>query len=184
MPRVEKIMTVLTLALTQTYLVFWLWIIPKNLLLKGVVLFIVIDVAVFSLIRVIRHFRKRNVDQHSKSRETLQAVFTGLVPVLFILVVFNQWFRTSMLETASLSGRDAAIGFLMSLGTDVNSSHQSLTPLMIASASGHRSTVELLLQHGANVSMKSVEGVTAISAATAHNNLEIVKVLKDAGELQ
>eukprot|EP01041_Mallomonas_annulata_P000402 gene402-729_t len=45
------------------------------------------------------------------------------------------------------------------------------TPLIIAAALGHRDLVELLLQHGADITISSVDGYTAMTVATDHSTL-------------
>lgn len=64
--------------------------------------------------------------------------------------------------------------------------HQGLTPLMMAAMGGHSESVKLLLDHHADVNLRSVEAddlhsVTAVIVAVENDHPDIVKMLADAG---
>lgn len=65
------------------------------------------------------------------------------------------------------------------------SDHEGYTPLMVAATWGHYESVKLLLDHHADVNLRSVEadgtGVTAVFWAAEDDHPDIVKMLADAG---
>jgi ankyrin repeat protein len=58
---------------------------------------------------------------------------------------------------------------------------QQVTPLMIASALGYDPAVRALLAAGADCSVRSAEGKTALMLATEHGKSEIVRILEEHG---
>jgi ankyrin repeat protein len=57
------------------------------------------------------------------------------------------------------------------------------TPLHVAAKLGHISIIEMLLAHGANASLKTVHGFTALYVAAVSNQLEAVAVLIASGHV-
>jgi ankyrin repeat protein len=52
---------------------------------------------------------------------------------------------------------------------------------MWAAQTGQANTVRLLLHHGAAVSAKSTEGLTALRIAEQENHEEVARLLREAG---
>ena len=64
---------------------------------------------------------------------------------------------------------------------DEKSPHVGDTALLLATASGHRDIVELLLEHGANVDVQDNYGTTALMAAANRGNRDMVELLLEHG---
>jgi ankyrin repeat protein len=72
---------------------------------------------------------------------------------------------------------------LIARGADVNANRAPgrTTPLFYAASAGHVRIVELLLQHGADVAVRSPAGATAASAAAQQGHLDVLKLLQAHG---
>lgn len=70
---------------------------------------------------------------------------------------------------------------LHSLGVDVNTSFDNRTPLYMAAAYGHRESVMLLLQLGANPDALSMQNRTPLDAAMTKRHFNICRILCAAG---
>lgn len=77
------------------------------------------------------------------------------------------------------------ISAVLDLGVDVNERFSSANPsldggtaLFMASSSGNKEVVELLLKHGAKVDIKSRDGVGPVDIAKQLNKPEIVRLLE------
>ncbi|KZL78694.1 multiple ankyrin repeats single KH domain (pfs domain-containing protein) [Colletotrichum tofieldiae] len=55
------------------------------------------------------------------------------------------------------------------------------TPLVTASYRGHLKVVKLLLEKGANIKIKDIDGWTPLNAASSKGHLEVVKLLLEKG---
>jgi hypothetical protein len=84
---------------------------------------------------------------------------------------------TALHRTAVADAAEVA-QLLLASGAEVNF-HGPLgtTPLILAASNGSRRTVEVLLDHGADVSTSDGHRETALSQATAHNQSDIVRLL-------
>lgn len=83
---------------------------------------------------------------------------------------------------AAASGNNAKVQELLDKGIGVNmlgSNHN--TPIMEAAYAGHVDTVKLLLNHGADLSIKKGDGATPMALAGTHK--EIVDLFKDVSAL-
>jgi ankyrin repeat protein len=58
---------------------------------------------------------------------------------------------------------------------------KSFSPLIIASLKGHTEIVQLLLEKGADVNLRTENGPTALMEASARGHADIVKTLLDKG---
>jgi len=71
------------------------------------------------------------------------------------------------------------VGFLSANGADINATGTNgVTPLMLACWFGAEAAAELLVQLGADVSMKDNKGATALMMARQRRNISIVTMLE------
>lgn len=83
---------------------------------------------------------------------------------------------------AAAMGDTKTLKKLLNDGVDPNSRVEGFTPLMAACAKGKISCVKILLEHGADCSMRSVNGnKTALFVAIQQDNSRCLKLLLDAG---
>ena len=109
------------------------------------------------------------------------------------------------IHAASCGGSSAAVQYLIDHGADVNARRarrnsieygagnkredyvagtSGSTPLLFASANGHRDAVELLLRNGAKPHIPDKYGATPISVALARNHRDIVTILENSQNVQ
>lgn len=93
--------------------------------------------------------------------------------------------NTSVLHIAARRGRANVLRCLIQneLPFDVNAvtGHPWMTPLQVASFSGHLDVVEILTSSKANVNARDASGILAIDQAVWCGHLEIVKLLLKSG---
>jgi hypothetical protein len=91
---------------------------------------------------------------------------------------------TSVLDGASVDGRTPVVYYLLAQGADPNRSCGSTgtTPLIHAIECNHPSTVKALIDGGADPRLKDVRGLTALEAARAKANGEILEILSATEE--
>jgi ankyrin repeat protein len=83
----------------------------------------------------------------------------------------------AMLRDAAV-GDTAAVKGWLEKGVNVNMRGDSLnTPIMEAAFAGHLETVKLLLDHGADLSAKKIDGETPVSLGAGHQ--DIAELFKD-----
>ncbi len=90
-----------------------------------------------------------------------------------------------LLEAAGINDTDTVIA-LLSKGADMNAMAETecmgintrLTPLINASRMGCKDVVEVLLNSGADVSVKNSDGRTALVLAKIYDHIEIVELLR------
>lgn len=71
--------------------------------------------------------------------------------------------------------------FLIKLGLNLNSQYNhGITPLMVAAGKGSMEVVKLLLENGADRSIKADSGWTALAYALVHNHNDIAELLLEA----
>jgi ankyrin repeat protein len=87
------------------------------------------------------------------------------------------------LMDAARRGHPKVAVLLLQHGADVNAQmpHDGLTPLMHAAMNGHWQVVEVLLHARADVNVRAVDGITALSVATAGRHEAIAERLRAAG---
>jgi hypothetical protein len=91
---------------------------------------------------------------------------------------------TNALAGATKGGHSALCRRLLKAGAPVNGATgpDRVTPLMCAVSSSSYETVEVLLEHGADVAAKNVNGSTALHMAIARNaSLETIRLLLRSG---
>jgi len=91
--------------------------------------------------------------------------------------------QTVDIWTAAATGNIEAINQHVSVGTDLNARQPAggSTPLHVAAISGQTEAAGVLIEKGANVNIKNVEGTTALHMAAFFGHTEIVKLLLDKG---
>lgn len=73
----------------------------------------------------------------------------------------------------------------MGAGADPNYARsEGSTALMEACVFGHREVVELLVENGADISVKDRFGFTPLAAAKKNNHTDIVEYLKGKGAVE
>ena len=93
----------------------------------------------------------------------------------------------SDLYRAAAEGQSNTVVALLNEGIDVNAAqiiplkHLGWTALMWASFNGHPDTINILLQHGANVDSSNYLFSTPLIAAALYGNIESVEMLLGAG---
>lgn len=87
--------------------------------------------------------------------------------------------KDTLLCKYASAGNNTLIQLLVQYGADVNARNQStgLTPLMCAIKSNHFSTVELLLQCGASITVQDFKGKTALVHTASINSVEMFSLI-------
>jgi Domain of unknown function (DUF4124)/Ankyrin repeats (3 copies)/Ankyrin repeat len=82
------------------------------------------------------------------------------------------------LHRAAIVDATEVAELLLAHGAEVNvHGPLGITPLILAASNGSRRTAEVLLNHGADVSVPTGHHETALSEATAHGHMDIVRLL-------
>lgn len=120
--------------------------------------------------------------------KSLQSISNGSGVVA---LVFALWFPIqsgpdpdSLLLAWSATGRDDAVRKLLDESEEVDigvRDDDGWTALMYAVRGGHEKTVEVLLEHGANVHSENNNGGTALHVAAEYDRSEIAETLLRAG---
>jgi uncharacterized protein len=89
----------------------------------------------------------------------------------------------TVLHAAVGSEQPEVLAYLLRCGADVNMINGNLraTPLYMASALGLTAVVRMLLEHGADPSVETVNGDTALFAATFAGSTDVVELLLRSG---
>ncbi len=85
---------------------------------------------------------------------------------------------TPLLDAAA-NGQCESVRLLIEFGANPNMPCKGLTPLIMAACNGHYETVKLLLGAGVDTGYKDVEGQTALDAAAAQGQSQVVALLQD-----
>ena len=94
---------------------------------------------------------------------------------------------TSGLLFSADEGHDKVVKIFLDHGVNINNKGQqegmflNKTALMRAAASGHFSTVNLLLERGSDIDLQDSHGTTAMMRASERNNPDIVSLLLRKG---
>ena len=86
------------------------------------------------------------------------------------------------LAQAATNGHPETVRLLVTNKADLNAQDDKYgaTPLMGAAANGHYPIVEFLLKHGADTTLKSKNGFTALEFALQNGHVKVVDLLKQA----
>lgn len=85
------------------------------------------------------------------------------------------------LMTAVGRGQEHAVRTLIKMNIDVNAvDDMGRTPLMVAAAAGHGKMVQFLIENGADVEIKSPDGLTAMSIATQFGQVDATESIQAA----
>jgi ankyrin repeat protein len=103
----------------------------------------------------------------------------GMLPVL----AFQQMLMGSNLAQAADLGNEKTVNAMLARGVDVDYSEEEaeITPLVLASQSGHSRVVEILIKHGADLEAENRWGGRPLSVAAAGGHDEVVLQLLKAG---
>ena len=106
-------------------------------------------------------------------------------PLLWILNSVNNPSRfLQLFPLACCLGPDMLQPFLVSdqnLETLISYERQPMTPLMVAAIAGNDATVQLLLDRGANINTRCLDGTTALLKSVAYMNHSTVHLLCERG---
>ncbi|OUM66898.1 hypothetical protein PIROE2DRAFT_25786, partial [Piromyces sp. E2] len=89
----------------------------------------------------------------------------------------------SPLYLACQFGFEDIVKLLVESGANINSINDDWTPIEIACSNGFISIVDYLLEKGANVHLKTPREYKLLHIATEENNLEMVKLLIEKGNM-
>jgi ankyrin repeat protein len=134
-----------------------------------------------------------NLEARARNGDTalMVAAYKGNKPAVEALltkgVEVNQPGWTA-LHYAAASGNNDIVTMLLEKSAYIDAeSPNKTTPIMMAARSGHILTVKLLLDEGADVSLKNEQGMTALDFAKKFNHTDIVEGLtyrlRKAGKL-
>jgi ankyrin repeat protein len=103
------------------------------------------------------------------------------IPGSFWSVSSDMWLETSALLPAAASGDHRIVEILLKQGLDVNERIKDTTPLSAAVWGGHRSTVRLLIDAGADWRWTDSMDRTLVDVATSEGHLDVLRILLDEG---
>ncbi|KZV62431.1 ankyrin [Peniophora sp. CONT] len=89
--------------------------------------------------------------------------------------------RPTVLYAAASANNLNVVLMLLRLGVDVDEHFHNEVPLHVAVRSGHMDIVEVLLQNGADVNVRSLTGHTPLSIAALYGRVEIFALLCASG---
>ncbi|KAL9125055.1 MAG: hypothetical protein Q9217_005682 [Psora testacea] len=90
--------------------------------------------------------------------------------------------ETRALELAARGGRDSIVAFLLKVGADQESTPYWDDAITAAAKKGHFGTVEILLEHGAEVDSRlGKDDSTPLYEAAKHNRVDMVRFLLSRG---
>ncbi|XP_069779334.1 uncharacterized protein [Narcine bancroftii] len=154
---------------------------------------------------VLKVFRSPYLTKDVLALETMQRMFTGLIPEIRGLACeerlnrlglsVEKWLKVGVDPDLLLpdgiaalhlaSGQDTEAGvrclkLLLQHGADPNiRSAEDLTPLHVAASWGCIKCVKLLLRNGADPTLLDVDGLSAVDLARQHGNVKCCRILQD-----
>ncbi|KAM0426005.1 hypothetical protein ACHAPT_008634 [Fusarium lateritium] len=98
----------------------------------------------------------------------------------------NEWSALHLVATCSADDktREEAVELLVKACADVNArDNRQFTPLAfsVSKSSSNEKMTEILLKYGADVQTRGEEGITSLMHASMHGNVDIMKMLLEAG---
>jgi hypothetical protein len=161
------------LVFCQIYFGILIYVTPSFFLWKTITVLVSLDLVLF--IYLIYFFERKTESSKKNVLEKFERPLYMLL--LCIFIGFNPYTFRVLLWSASGAGRDLAVETLISIGTNPNFIENGNTPLMMATIWNHPSTVEILLNHGAEISFKNEKNQTAKSIALERGFMAIENIL-------
>ncbi|CAG9859264.1 unnamed protein product [Phyllotreta striolata] len=97
----------------------------------------------------------------------------------------DSWGRTP-LHAAAITDKSKCLQFLLNSGANANihcgPRGENKTPLHLAAEHGHVQNILILLQHDGDISIRDINGMTAIDLAEKNRHAKCVMVLKEAAD--
>ncbi|MBM4168022.1 MAG: ankyrin repeat domain-containing protein [Ignavibacteria bacterium] len=166
--------------------------IANELLATGARLSVFEAAAIGNLDRVKEHLsidpRLLNAVSHDGWTAVHLSAFFGQTEVVQYLAtigadlhaISKNGFGAMPLHSAVTGKRLEVAQFLLEQGVDVNARQTTLgyTPLHYAAVSGMQSAAKKLIEFGAEVHLKSVDGKTPLDLATEKNHAEVIQILE------
>ncbi|XP_054262128.1 ankyrin repeat and SAM domain-containing protein 3-like [Macrosteles quadrilineatus] len=131
---------------------------------------------------------RKDEENHFKQTPLIVAVMGGCLNIVKLV------FQKDLLGHVDINGKSALFhavdfgfydisSFLLDEGANANFSHEGMTVLMLAASNGHRALVDLLLQHGANLHTRNMQGFTAQQLAEMNQHQDIADMLDPANHV-
>ena len=134
-----------------------------------------------------------NLEARSRNGDTalMVAAFKGNLPAVEALLAKDVEVNRpgwTALHYAAASGNNKIVQLLLDKSAYIDAeSPNKMTPIMMAARGGHIYTVKLLLDEGADATLRNAQGLSAIDMATMYKHKDIaeglVYRLKKAGKL-
>ena len=88
-------------------------------------------------------------------------------------------FRCTLLHSATSNGQTEIANLLLDANADPNLVSYNLinTPLHLAALKGHLSIVQMLVEYGADLSLKNMDGLTPLGVAEKEGHSEVIDLL-------
>lgn len=123
--------------------------------------------------------------RYSKNRALLLASQAGHGDVIDILVeakaevnVYMEGYHTPLFQAIGQNKMEAFMRLLTAPGINLNQEDkEGVIPVLLAAYNGRLNMLELLILHGADVTVKNVKGKTALDMATMNKQQETVDYL-------
>ena len=146
------------------------------------------------VVELLKEAKNRGIDVvHQKDQYTRTplhvAAINGHLQIATLLIengaqleaVCEQHDNYTALQFACKEGKNEMVAFLVNIGANVNTISRDLrtTPLHLAVERCDVTSVQLLLNKGANLSATNAEGKTPMIIATVRNSIEIVNCLNN-----
>ncbi|MFD2272542.1 ankyrin repeat domain-containing protein [Undibacterium arcticum] len=133
--------------------------------------------------QVLLHAADINLEARSRNGDTalMIAAFKGNLPAVEAMLAkdaeVNQPGWTA-LHYAAASGNNRIVQLLLDKSAYIDAeSPNKTTPIMMAARGGHIYTVKLLLDEGADATLRNVQGLSAIDIATMYEHKDIAEGL-------
>ncbi len=105
-----------------------------------------------------------------------------LALALFLgLATGKELFLDKPLARAASHGDVSEVRSLLARGASPNATVDAYPAIVLAASAGRTEIVQVLIEHGADVNAEADDGLTALAAAKADDQREVVRLLKKAG---